>query len=110
MQHLFDDPFLSEEDVQRILQLEPKCPHCGEPGKFVLLYSEAKHELWREVDGSPSTTISDSSRLLLNVHSDPYDREVYHPTGIDYPMIECENAHKWSETRVRFKDWRLELR
>lgn len=110
MQHLFDDPYLSESEVLEILEMGPKCPKCGEPARFIYLYTETKHEMWKEVDGSPSETIPMRERLLLNVSEAEYDREEFYPANNDYPKLECENDHEWVETRFVFKDWSLRFR
>lgn len=110
MQHLFDEPPLSEEHVQTILALEPRCPECNEVPKYIHIYTQAIHEIWTEVDGSPSERMTDADRLLIQVHSDPYDSELNHPQDNDYPSLECENDHQWTETRLVFKDWGLRFR
>lgn len=110
MQHLFDDPYLSESEVLKILEMAPKCPKCAEPAKYVYLYTETKHEMWSEVDGSPSEKIPMRERLLLNVSEQEWDSNTYHPGPLDYPKLECENDHLWTETRFVFKDWSLRFR
>jgi hypothetical protein len=113
MQRLFDGPpFLSELEVGLILEMEPKCPECKEHSKYIYLHIEQKHEMWREVDGSPSPTFPMRDRLLMSVSSERYDYELTQPDYNDYPKLECENGHTWVETRLRFnrRNWSLEFR
>jgi hypothetical protein len=103
------EPYLTESDVERILTLAPKCPTCGEPPKYIYFHILAKHEMWVEVDGSPSEKLTDNQRLLVNIHSDPYDRTLRQPRGPDHPLIECENDHRWIADKYHVFDWGLIL-
>jgi hypothetical protein len=107
MQHLFDEPWLSEDEVREILQFEPKCPQCGEHAKYIIFYKREIHKIWREVDGSPNWNPPIRDRLLLSVNSETDDWELLHPLNSDYLKLQCENDHEWVETQLRFAAWRL---
>lgn len=107
-QNLFG-PWLTDEIAKAILSFEPVCPECGLKAQYIHIFTETVHELVREIDASP-TIENDKERLLIYVQKDYTYKDMQHPKERDYVQLECSTGHKWVETHLQFRDWRLELR
>jgi hypothetical protein len=97
-------------ELERIEKLYPHCPTCGEPAEKMYFYVVEVRKMWLEIDGSFGASMTDIDRCLINVDDDPADRWVSQPyTSQDYPKVECENGHEWTETTIslRSNHWRV---